>query len=387
MTLDVFNTLMTSDGERALAAARDLAPTEATFLASFEKLRKHFPADLARAALETVILRSKAAGKFPFADRMFFDREALEQATHFIVAEHRAKRFAKFKTVLDLGCGLGADSIALAQAGCKVIALERDPLRARLAEANFAALGLNVRLLVADALVDKLPMADAIFCDPGRREGGKRHIVSDSYSPSPRDVIERFPDTPLGFKLAPGIPWSDLGRFEGEAECVSLGGELKECRLWLGPLATGVRRATVLPSGITLSGNVVFDRDLREPGKFIFLPDAAVIRAGLEPLLAAELHAGFLDAGQPLLTANRRTNTPLAVAYRFDAVVTGALSRLTATLRERHVGRVTWINIGSPRPVDAVLKSVKLSGPEHRTVMLTRIGGAAAALIVDRVEG
>ena len=53
MELDTFRRLLTSAGKTALAEAASLTPTEVTFLAGFEKLRKHHDADLTKAALET----------------------------------------------------------------------------------------------------------------------------------------------------------------------------------------------------------------------------------------------------------------------------------------------------------------------------------------------
>lgn len=67
-------------GRAALAHAAEMSPTEASFLACFEKLRKQYPAPLARSALETALLRRRAAAKFEFASRMYFTREALEIA-------------------------------------------------------------------------------------------------------------------------------------------------------------------------------------------------------------------------------------------------------------------------------------------------------------------
>jgi len=165
MTLPTFEELLTPHGQAALDAATLLAPTDATFLAAFDKLRRRFDPDLAKAAIETVILRSKARGKFPDTERLYFEREALEQATPAAVAGHRAARLAAFATVLDLGCGLGADAIALARAGCCVIAVERDPLRAAMAAANFAALNLPIEVIAADALTMPQLEVDAVFCD------------------------------------------------------------------------------------------------------------------------------------------------------------------------------------------------------------------------------
>src|SRR3954469_8193483 len=106
MNLDTFRQLLTPAGDAALAEAVSLVPAEANFLACFEALRKRHPPELAKAALETAILRIKARDKFALADRMYFTREALEQATGEIVARHRARRFAHFQCVADLCCGI-----------------------------------------------------------------------------------------------------------------------------------------------------------------------------------------------------------------------------------------------------------------------------------------
>lgn len=382
MTLKTFELLLATP--EVLCAAAGFPATEATFLASYGRLSKRYAPELAKAALETMILRSKARDKFPLAERMFFEREALEQSTHHDVAAHRAARFKRYGVVLDLGCGIGGDSLALAAAKCRVIAIENDPLRARIAEANFAVLGAEIPVLRADARAGVLPHCDAIYCDPARRTGGKRYLNTDDYSPSPRDIIARFPDRPIGFKLAPGIARTDLARFDGEAEFVSFAGELKECRLWKGELATTRHRATLLPGGDSLATHEIpVSRTIVEPQRYIYLPDSAVIRAGIETHLAAHLGAAFLDGGQPLLTSDSYVPTPFATTFRFDACLYGSLSRLSKALAERDTGCVTWMNLGSPRDVKSVRESVNLSGDSHRTVILTRIAGAAASLIVE----
>src|SRR5207249_1266364 len=99
--------ILTPDGQAALAVAAALEPTEATFLKAFEKLRGRHPPPLAKAALETVLLREKARAKFALADRMYFTREALEQASGQAVSAYRAGRFAPCNFVLDLCCGVG----------------------------------------------------------------------------------------------------------------------------------------------------------------------------------------------------------------------------------------------------------------------------------------
>ena len=67
MTLDTFELLLSPVGQSALAAATALAPTDRTYLQAMTGLRKQFPPHLAAIALETVILRGKAAGKLKVA--------------------------------------------------------------------------------------------------------------------------------------------------------------------------------------------------------------------------------------------------------------------------------------------------------------------------------
>src|SRR5215213_7869335 len=97
-----FDLILGPIGRAALYAATELAPTQAKYPACFDRLRKHFPADVARAALDVTLLRPKARVKFTRADTMFFTREALEMATGEAVARYRAERFAQFPAVADL---------------------------------------------------------------------------------------------------------------------------------------------------------------------------------------------------------------------------------------------------------------------------------------------
>ncbi|HID21724.1 MAG TPA: hypothetical protein EYP14_04910, partial [Planctomycetaceae bacterium] len=59
-----------------------------------QRLRKQFAAERVRAACLLEELRQRARAKFSRADRMWFDRMGLEQATAEPVARHKARRFA-----------------------------------------------------------------------------------------------------------------------------------------------------------------------------------------------------------------------------------------------------------------------------------------------------
>jgi hypothetical protein len=161
---------------------------------------------------------------------------------------------------------------------------------------------------------------------------------------------------------------------------------MKECVLWFGPLRTAAWRATVLPAGATLASD---DPPLLpsggEPGAFVFDPDSAVVRAGLEGLLAEQLGLRALDPGIALFTASEPVRSPFVMAYRVDLAERYHLKRLNEFLRERRVGRVTVVRRGGRVGPEDVQRKLKLDGPDHRFVILTRFGGAEGMIVGERL--
>src|SRR6056297_30816 len=83
------------------------------------QLRQQYPAELVRLGLELQDLRQKAKGKFSRAERMWFTRQSLEQASGEAVARYKAERFRNAlgpkEAIHDLCTGCGIDAIALAE--------------------------------------------------------------------------------------------------------------------------------------------------------------------------------------------------------------------------------------------------------------------------------
>ncbi len=378
MDLDALEQLQTAGGRLALDEAVRLVPDESTFLACFNRLSRRHPAALARAALETALLRRRAAGKFSRAAAMFFCREALEQSSGEPAARHRARRFEPFGLVADLCCGAGGDAIALAGRG-PLLAVDRDPLRLRLCELNLRAYGLRerARLVQADVLQVPLDGVEAVFIDPDRRPGGARQLAPAAYQPALPDVLARLPaGLGLAAKLAPGVAWADLAGLGGEAEFVSVAGELKECVAWLGPLRSTARRATVLPAGAGLAAEVPAPAPGCGPvGRFLYDPDPAVVRAGLVTDLAGLLDAHQLDPSIAYLSGDRRLATPLARLHVVEEALPFHLGRLRDLLRQRGVGQVQVQRRGSAIDPAELTRKLRLRGHERRTVLLTRVEG------------
>ena len=78
-------------------------------------------------------LRVGATEKFgEAASRMYFTKDGLEQSTRAEVAAHRAARVALAgpSSVLDLGCGIGGDLVALARRGVTAAGVDQRGRRA-----------------------------------------------------------------------------------------------------------------------------------------------------------------------------------------------------------------------------------------------------------------
>lgn len=392
----LFERILAPAGQVLLAelAERDLR--DATLLSELERLRARYDAPFARAAVELALLRKRAASKFPRADRMYFTREALEQATAAPVAIHRAQRLVAAlgpsPHVADLCCGIGGDALAFAAAGARVTALDNDPLRLALAEANAHALGLaeRVTFVCADVTAAPPPVADALFCDPARRSAGRRVFDAEQYQPPLSLVLGWRAFVPaLGVKLAPGIDYDSLEGIEGcEVEFVSLAGELKEAVLWCGPLASASRRATLLPAGVSLTNDPsLAPLDVRTPGSYLYEPDPAIIRAHLVAEVGHQLGAAQLDATIAYLTADERVATPLARSWPIHEWLPFNLKKLRARLREYDVGPVTVKKRGSPLDTDALARQLSGKGATPLVVVLTLVQGRPAALICGEPAG
>ncbi|MFO0880132.1 MAG: hypothetical protein U0840_22520 [Gemmataceae bacterium] len=386
MDLEVLEALQTAVGRSALARAMALGPTDATFLKCFNRLSKEVSGEVARAALQTAMLRQRGRAKFSAADAMFFTREALEQASSEAVARHRARRFAGLSRVADLCCGIGGDALALTEVG-EVLAVDNDPLHLAMTGLNLAAVGRRERatLVAGDVLQVELAGIAGVFVDPDRRVEGRRELSIARYQPGVEAVLGRFAASfPVGVKLAPGVPLDELRGIAGELEFISLGGELKECVLWRGPLAQTGRRATLLPGGHALSAEEPCAvPEAEEPGEWLYDPDPAVSRAGLVGELAELLEAWPVDAGIVYLSSAEQRATPFAKVHRIEAVLPFHVQRLREYLRERSVGRVQVQRRGSPVEPASLERELRLKGDEFRTLLLTQVVGRHSVIVVD----
>jgi SAM-dependent methyltransferase len=387
--LDGFRALLTPEGRRLLDRLPPYDPAAALSLGAALR-REGLDEDLVSAALTQSRLRARARAKLgDRATGLFLTDDGLQQATRPAVASRHAARYAGTdRPVLDLCCGVGLDLLALAASGRQVTGVDRDPLTAEVARANVEAAGLAGRAEVfcLDVLDVDVSGAGGLFVDPARRTGRGRTFDPRSYSPpfdAVLDLAGRVPAT--GAKLAPGIPHAVLPA-GAEAEWVSDGGEVLECALWFGPLAGGApRRATLLPSGATVTGDGSARAPVGPVGRWLHEPDGAVIRAALVAEVAEPLSATLVDPSIAYLTTAHEVTTPFARSYEVTDVLPFGLKRLRALLRERGVGTLTVKKRGSAVEPEALRRQLRLRGDAEATIVLTRVAGAPTVLVVEPV--
>jgi hypothetical protein len=390
---------------------QSLPPYDAsTAMALGEGLRvAGFDPDLVAAAMTQSRLRDKGREKFgDFAAGMLFTADGLEQATRLEIAARHAGRFraAGMRQVFDLGCGIGADAMAIAGLDMQVTAIDSDEVTATLA-------GVNLRhwpaasASVGTVEETRLPKGEGArhtgaWLDPARRipgvsdERGRTRRVFNLASISPswstvQSIAQSLPAT--GAKLSPSFPHGAVPA-GAEAQWTSLAGEVLECAIWWGPLVnTAGRSALVIGSdgrswtvreadGEALGVTVPLATSLAQVHTWLYEPDRAVIRAGLTGALTSVVDGVELDSGVGYVTSDRCVD--VGYARRFAVIESMPLNvkALRAWLRDRDVGRVTIKKRGVTVDADALRRQLRLSGSVEMTLVLTRVAGQQVCLVV-----
>jgi SAM-dependent methyltransferase len=389
---DLVTFLLSPGAQSALAGLAALDLSEAASLSLLSQLRRTFTPPQAAALLDQARLRRRASAKFPQAGRLLFVEEALQQASSRNVATYRAQGFAAFHRIADLGCGIGADTIALAEAGLQVLAVERDPVRCQIAAANLAALGLSGRVEVRCADWTTLALGslvDVAFVDPSRRRGEHRIFRLSDMEPPIDAILALQAQVPhVAVKTAPGIANASIPT-GAEVEFISDRGELKEALLRFGGLRSGAaRQATLLPGPHTLNSNAPQHTiPLSEPLAYLYEPDPAILRATLVRHLATQLDAAQLDPAIAYLSSATLAATPFARSWQVLRHGPFHLKTLQRWLRELGPGEVVVKKRGSAIDPDAFRRRLKTSpGGPALTVFLTRVRSRPWMIVASEVR-
>ncbi|NEM91263.1 class I SAM-dependent methyltransferase [Galbitalea soli] len=383
--------LLSPEGLRLLDSLPEWRSTDDVVQKVAELRRAGHGPGLVAAVLAQSKLRTRAAAKFgPFASRMLFTEAGLEQATRLQVAAQHAGRFqrAGVQWVADLGCGIGADALALAALDIEVTAVERDEVTAAIAAYNLAPWS-NARVEHADVTTFDLAGVDGVYLDPARRDGARRLADPGDWSPSLDFAFGLAARFPTGVKLGPGIDRA-LIPTDAEAQWVSVGHEVVELGVWFGPLAReGVRRSALI---VTDAGTAELtaeadstDAELGELGDYLYEPDGAVIRARLIGDLVRRLEGRMIDPTIAYFTADQATATPFATAFRITARMPFDERKLARELSARGIGTLEIKKRGMDVDPAVLRRKLSLKGSGSATLILTRVAGKRIALLAERV--
>ncbi len=393
MDLGAFRALLTDEGQALLAALQDLGP--AVDPATVAELRRRHSAELVSAAIEQVRLRREAVAKFGAdAERMYFTRHGLEEASHLAVTEYKLGRVLHEISVVlidVLGLGIGAEAIVLSWSH-DTSAVDGDPLDFEVTAANREALGAQALLsLSREDVMTYGVQNEAVFIDLLRRGSRGAGLDPESYVPPLSWALDTVRELGAGaVRLAPDLPHEAVPGLGGadEAEWISHAGEIQEAVLWFGllgdrpPSPVVVRRATLLPEGATLTSRELPAPAVRPVGRYLYEPDGAVIRARLLAELAQDVAGGLLDEAGACLTSEELHSTPFATVHEITDVLPFAGGGVQRLLRERAIGRLTVREYGCGVEAEELRGESTVVGPHSAVVFLVRVAGVVTALFV-----
>ena len=365
------------------------------------RLRKsgHDPLTVA-AALTQAKLRKRAAAKFgDFANRMLFTEAGLEQASRLKVAALHAGRFrnAGIKEVADLGCGIGAEAMAMAALDLKVRAFEIDEVTAAVATYNLAPFE-NVTVELADVQQLDLEQFESLFFDPARRElkgpkkeSAKRLFDPANYSPNFEFCLDAARKKPTGIKLGPGHDHRQIPD-DAEAQWVSIDGDLVELGLWFGSVKReGVARSALLVDAdghheITSSEGNSPNAPLGELGKYVYEPDNALIRSRLISDFAKPMGLQIISPEIAYLTSDEKITSPWVRGFEVIDNLVFDRKQLKAYVKKNGIGILEIKKRGSDISPEDLRRELAPKGEGAATLIVTRVGDAHRVLVTQPIS-
>lgn len=295
--------------------------------------------------------RIKARKKFgEMANHLFFDEEALRYATPPEIAEYRARRINGRK-IADICCGVGMQLMYFSKYAEKVIGVEIDGDRVKMAKLNLEVFGAeNFEIIQGDALsreiFDRID-ADCIFCDPSRSPQEEKRTF-ETLSPNPAKVYEMYSkkSDAIAFELPPQMREEEI-KIEGEREYTSLNFDLNRLALYTGELASCDVAAVSLPSEERVSNE---DEEIEMEARnkiadYIYEVDRTIIKAGLLKNLAGKIgFDGFLlqlKERRTLLTSSNTYKSSFLRAYKVADTCDFDIKKINRVLKKHGAGKAT----------------------------------------------
>ena len=371
-------------------------------------MKHHHLKDLpVRAIAEQIACRRKAHNKLPELSKhnLFYTSLALEQASGERAACYKSGLQGMSGTrLLDMSGGLGIDTIFFAERFDEVVYCERDAVVAKIAEHNFRELGIsNVTVIHGDSVetLETFPdeSFDLIFIDPARREKGRRSAALEAGSPdvvSLHDMLLRKAHR-FCVKASPALEIDGLdAKLPSLFQVIvlSVERECKEILLFCRRVHDAGKPFVV--KAVSLKGdkeNVIVSEAWCQqqksiaptPGRYLYEPDPAIIKARLTAFAAAQYGLQFINSRIDYLTSDREIGDFHGRSFRIITTIFFKPGRFTTFLKEQGIESASILRRDFPLSPDEIRRRYRLGENKETFLIFSKdISGRLLCLLCDR---
>ncbi len=294
----------------------------------------------------------------------------IEQTSSELTANYKAS-LVTGKILIDLTGGFGVDCLAFSKQFGKVIHCELNKDLSEIATHNYIKLvAKNIQTITTDGiefLTKNKQQFDCIYIDPSRRDDLKKRVflLADCLPNLPKnlDLLFKYSNTIL-VKTAPlldiNAAINELA-FVKEIHIVALKNDVKEVLYLLENGYTGEIHYKTINFVKNTQQYFNFNTTTKEasyatPKKYLFEPNAAILKAGAFQELAIQLNINKLHKHSHLYTANEVINFP-GRSFEIKQVIPFNLKKIKQLI-SRKKANITTRNF--PETVAQIRKKTKL---------------------------
>jgi len=286
---------------------------------------RKFPELPMRDIVVQIASRQKAKNKLPewFGnyDLILPPKQNLEQASSEITAKFKA-RFVEGDSLIDLTGGTGVDTFYLSQKMRSTVYVEPNEELCAVSKHNFEVLGANIKVqnsTAEDILNHNLVQADWIFIDPSRRDDAQNRVYAlEDCMPNVIELEEQLLNSAKNV-LIKASPMLDIKKtiqqFSScyKVQVVAVDNEVKELLIYLNKEFSG--EADIEAWNISdkreeeqfsfkYSTEESSDFDIEGPQKFLYEPNAALMKAGAYKLIGSKFDVKKVHPNTHLYTSD-----------------------------------------------------------------------------------
>ena len=333
-------------------------------------LHGKYSPDICQAAIELLTAREKAPHDIPMGNRLFYTKAALEQSSCAALAKYHATLFPPGSFVVDAGCGIGMDTLAIASNAHNMLSIDLDPVHCLYTRLNSEIIGLSqhVAVVKGDVMQCHLEHAHNLFADPMRRNESGRLLDPSMWSPPLSYYLNIEHDIDrIVIKASPMLK-PDAALMAGrQIRYIEWNGECREALICCGRDIDG--RGTKLAVNLT-SGSDMLTIDcglpaVRELGRYLIDPSPSILAADMLPQLASNLSAWRVSSGCGYLSSDALIPSAFTKHYQVVDCIKYHRKELMRYIKHQSVRGVVLKKWGLPADFGSELTAYHGDGQEE----------------------